>query len=378
MQTTQEQPESPNLIVLSQDHETLRDEFRQDPAAVRRDPVEFVSRVDEFLRQLQCYATKARTTTAANAVRQIASEWQMIFTSDLRIPKNILGDFHLAFVPDICEPTLSESGSLPLRREAITERIRERAYLISKDWKVSWLRRLFFAFHAYPEQIHQSAVTLPSRTPMDDWHEACTCFACDVLDARIDLALQVSVDGFVFLESVWLEDVKRLRAFLHWEATNPDATMDDPNTHYEIACREIHERALDSTVKGGAESFLPIADWIRDLVLDDGQINTTTRPQSHSLVERKARRLWERTRCADACVNWSLAKRYVRDFYENFIAAVVDEDTAAVNTVLTAVSVAQGAQGSCEIVNALEAALITYFFKRESIELFYRDHIAFL
>jgi hypothetical protein len=373
--------ESVDLTDLDQQHQVLRDEISRDPIAFRDNPIrrdEFVKRVEAFLELLQQRVPDARTTAAANSVNRIASEWQMIFTSELRIPKNIFELLQIDRVPKVCEPTLSYSASSPLRREVLTERIRERAYFISKDWKVSWLRQQLLVSSAHPERIHEAVLQLPVRTPADDWHEACTFLACDVLDARIDLALQLSVDGVEFLEGVWLDDVKRLKAYLSWEATRPDGSLDDPHRNYDHACREIHRRLLDRTIKAGAESFAPIANWLRDEVLDAGRINTATRPCAHALIERKARRLWECTKCEDFNVNWLLAEQYVRKFYENLIPAVLGQDRIAIETVLAATAANPRTQTNCEIVNALEVALVTYFFNPSLMETFFEGHITYL
>ncbi|MFH1304557.1 MAG: hypothetical protein ABIK07_26190 [Planctomycetota bacterium] len=377
----QEKMDTISLRTLDQEHENLRKEVFQNLPVLLENPVkqeDFIRQVDTFLDRLRSWSSQSQTTTAVNSVNRMASEWQMIFTRELRIPKNIYEILKIQVDPDICEPMLSDSASPLLSHEQIVERIRHRAYQISKDWKINWIKRLFYALREHPERVHENALRLPERTPGDDWQDACTCLACDVLDSHIDLTVQVGVESFQFLENVWLEDVKRLKAYLHWEATEPEGRLDDPQRHYDLAFQEIHKQLLNPSIKSGPESFLPIKNWLSNVVLDNGQVNTKTRPYSHSLIEKKAQRLWDRTKSGDPETHWLHAESYVQKFYENLIPAVEKQDQKAIETILEATAVSPQSPQTSEIVNALEVALVTYFFQPTLMQPFFDHHTTYL
>lgn len=370
-----------SLHALELEHKDLLEQAQKNLAVLRNDAAEqdeFIHRVDQFLDDIKVWAPKARTTTAVNTVNRIASEWQMIFTRDLRIPKNIYEILKIQIAPDVCEPMLSDSASPLLSREQIEERIRHRAYQISKGWKINWIRRLFYALSEHPELLHEDALQFPERTQDDDWHDACTCLACDVLDSHIDLTVQLGVESFEFLDDVWLEDVKRLKAYLHWEAAEPEGHLDDPQIHYNFAFQEIHKQLLTPSIKSGPESFLPIKSWLSNVVLDNGRINTETRPYAYALIEKKAQRLWDRTTCKDSETNWFHAECYVQKFYENLIPAVEKQDQKAIETILETTSVSVNSAHTSEIVNALEVAFLTYFFQPKLMQPFFQNHITYL
>lgn len=353
-----------DLKLLIEHHDCLLDKFAKDRDLIRIDDArrtDFVNCVDLFLDQLRQSVPQVRTTAAADLLGQFASEWQTIFTAELRIPRDISDIFRIGRAPDDCEPTLTYAKVAPLQREIILERIRERAFLISKDWKLNWLKRQLFAFSARPELIHKTILTPPVRTPEDDWREACVFFACDVVDARVDLALQLGVCAFEFLENVWLEDMKRLKAYFFWEAAQPNGELADANEFYGKACDDIRARLGDNAIKSGAESFSPIADWLKKEILDHGQLDTQTRPYARCLVEKKAWRLWNRTKCEDSSRNWQSAESYARSFYENLIPAVVDRNRKAIDAIRRAVLDESPANSTREIVNALEVAVVAYF-----------------
>lgn len=368
---------SDSLRALRKTHLDLHEELEAN-AATFRDDLEsrekFVYHVDLFIKQLREFVPFARTTGAMNFLNRTAAEWQMNFTTVLRIPRNVYTDLDINSAPDVRESTREFSAKPPLTREFVQNLLSQRAYEIGEKQKMRWLKQLLHDLEQNPKRIHSTEIVPPVRTPEDDWRDACAYFACDILNARFHLALQLSVDAFFFLQSIWLEDVKRLMAYLAWEKAGAAWRPDESDRYYSEACRQLHNRIMDPAYKTGPVSFLPIARWLEEKYLIEGRIDFTNRPASFELVKRKAERIWEITKSADQNDNWRRAESYVRQFYENLIPAIRNGDSRSLEALLAATITRCGTRVSDELVDALEFGLLMYFVEGDKMKPFFASH----
>ncbi|MDA1014888.1 MAG: hypothetical protein O3A00_10610 [Planctomycetota bacterium] len=356
-------------------HEKLQEELS---AATNKGRVqELESHVDEFLNEMRKHVPFATSTDRRDLLNRMASEWQKVFTTLLGIPKNVYAVIEINNLPNSKQMLSRLPKVQQIKGDEFKHLIRERAYVVGEKSKQSWLKQLLLKLEVSPHEVDWISLTPPRRTGLDDWRDAAAYVACDVLEGYIDLAIQLSIDAFGLLESVWFEDAKRIKAFFLWEADGGPCEPVKSRMYYDNACRLLHGKLMDKTLKVCDRAFASIAKWLKRELLTSGRVDVG---KSHArlLISTKAQRLWERTQREDGGLNWEQAEHYVRQFYENLIPAVTRNDKQAVQAVLGATLMCECPRSGCEIVNALEVALITYFVDAELMEEFFEQNASYL
>ncbi|MEO2027183.1 MAG: hypothetical protein ABGZ23_15020, partial [Fuerstiella sp.] len=180
------------------------------------------------------------------------------------------------------------------------------------------------------------------------------------------------------LPSIRVSRIKKQRLVPNAAIYNPRIGSRGPLTLApSFAATHSHRRLTDPEIKADASAFGHIAQWLRAEFLNDGRL-CAAKPLCHATIERKARRLWERTESKDAAENWRRAEEYVRDFYENLLPAIVESDQLAVASVLSAAAPCPETGASCELVDSLEVAIVTYFFDPKLMNEFFEGHATYL
>ena len=176
---------------------------------------------------------------------------------------------------------------------------------------------------------------------LEDWHHAELCFASDILTGQGDLWKQIGGDvtqenqrwkflaSAVFgqLQRIWLSDVLRFHGYVKWVDQGADAASDRKH-HYDEARREFSQRVENNNIKfDGKGAHEVILDYLTSNCLaSPGYGFDREKPSARERVEAKAYRIYDVTGSRDEAANWDRAELYVVKFYDNVVAAILDDD----------------------------------------------------
>lgn len=208
----------------------------------------------------------------------------------------------------------------------------------------------------------------------DDWHQAQVYLALKVLDGTHPLPGRWTSDAYHHLESVWLDEVRRLLAYLLWKEEG-EPLWGDGLSHYYGACDRIRT-GLKELSKGSDADFEEVRTYLRKEYLvsagprDRSAVDDRPGSSGNELIARKAQRLWEVGQGDGERLDWARATSYVKTFYESIIPAVLDGDPECRRRVLNAVGLDDTDRDHWRhtIVNAFEAAVTLYFLAPDSDE----------
>jgi hypothetical protein len=249
--------------------------------------------------------------------------------------------------PESLKPTLKRFS-----KQALEDWLRDATYHLSRD------RRTRVALTETVDQILRRMPYSPEEREQDA-RSARLLFACKVLDGDIDLARQELPELFAQLEDIWLSDIIQFKAYFVAEARGDGCDPLHSEENYFEAWAQITHR-LSSPVKA---TGLGVLRAYIERYLTDGRFDTGSNPQAHTLVAKKAHRLWEVTRSADV-VNWLEAAAYSRGFYENLIDANTDPQSDRRNVATERALLAFDTGNGPLLANCLEAAMAIYFLRR--------------
>jgi hypothetical protein len=334
----------------------------------------YTMEIEPLIKAISKVSGEVKTVEERAWVNKATSEWQEI-AIELKRPLDIvIGQPIQPLVPP------------PLRKARIseTEIIRElahRAYEISRDraaQREKHIRELL-GNQQFIEEVakdpNRVLYTLASwdtpRQAERDWSLAEIEFAADIIEGNIRFVTKIAPDSYRYLQHEWLEDVKRLKAYLFWEQSGDGWSVDLGEAHYYNACRWFHERLGDMTLKAGTSDFEDAQKFIENGLLSNGIFNARNNKDAHTLVERKARRLWEDEPERESDKNWIEAELYAREVYENIIAAVVKHDRQSTARVLNAIEPGHKNRRWYKIVDCFEAALAVYFVEKGAVDVFF-------
>jgi hypothetical protein len=204
---------------------------------------------------------------------------------------------------------------------------------------------------------------------LNDWCSAETYFASDILRILDDMARQSSAACYTCLEHVWLDQAKRLRAYLIWNESRKKPPAPPDYCCYLAACQELNDTFRNKRIKAGLPEFLPIAKYLADNYLHRGKLDCG-KQTARGLVERKARRIWKslgKPKNRDT-ENWRDAVYYVQTFYENIGPAIETKDPEAVKAILRAMQLGDGEGYRYHIMDCFEAALVIYFLDPDAVD----------
>lgn len=248
----------------------------------------------------------------------------------------------------------------------VPERIRRLADFLGRDRKVREISEWVSYLRDNPIEVHRCISSTP-REELADWHSAETYFALDVLRGRVNMARHFASASYPYLEHVWLDDVKQLRAYLIWKQGNG---VGEERAHgcYMKACEELNGILFNPCIKAGLPEFLPITEYISNNLLHRGELDCG-KPATRALIQKKAWCVWRCTGKSDEREkqNWEEAEQYVRRFYGNIVPAVEKRDPASIQRVLEALKTGHGLGYRYHVVNCFEAALLIYFLDPDSV-----------
>ena len=355
--------ETPSLLDLQERHQKLYDEVHRDSEALLQDD-ELLSklekRVDTFLFDIQKYAELVDSFDNYQWLNDTVSYWQTLFVSLFeRQKKPIL----LTINKELTPPQRRLTG------EELRNHLEKKANLIGKFRKDS-------ETITRAEMLYE--ITYPSnKEEMDrDWYAALTEFAMDVIDGKVNLADSLTPEIFPSLENVWFKDVKQMKAYFVWKRLSGRWDPYSAEDHYYTACRQIAKNLFSKTgLQADKEKFGPMRRYLLERYLVDertcagyqGADNIGGyKPAMHSLILRKAERIFQTTGNTDSNENWGNAETYVNMYYGSIIDAVVRSGDA-IGHVLEAFRFSKAPACRFLVINAFEAALAIYFLDPEAV-----------
>jgi hypothetical protein len=260
----------------------------------------------------------------------------------------------------------------------ISRFIHEQAYKVSQERRArraDYLRGVFESLH--PNDIKSIFMDTDKlinviepdneERQISDWHIGKMCFISDILEGNLNFALRLSPEAYPQLEREWLEDFKKYRAYLIWEARGRGFDLDSGLSNYHAACKWIAERLMDRDMKMPKQYFETVRKHIESQLLNSGQLNSS-KNGAHELIKTKADHLHKLRRYTPAEENWFLAENQVKMYYENIIPAV-EGDPESVRQIIHAIEPAKADIRLYHIVNCLEITLATYFVNIDILQI---------
>lgn len=294
---------------------------------------------------------------------EAVEQWQKAFTSILREPRNVREEIGIRLPSPKLFPRLSEAD--------VHRYVEMKAHRIGQDRKLTNLYRLWLELQSHRSRIHD-VIPSSERERDEDWYQGTACFATEVLDDRISFSCQVSRDIYPLLEGVWLEDVKRIKAYLIWESRGAPFEPDGGLDEYFTACKDLWQRAIDGKRKASLTSFADVRTYVEQMYLSHNRIDSRQDSSAHALIAKKAQRLWElHGGQSSADESWHTAENYVRAFYEHLIPAVLDDEKESeghhLATVAEAFCAMHRAPAPYDIANAFEAAVLIQYLPADRL-----------
>ena len=289
-------------------HTSLSRELHEKRRVIIEDRVcrkDFIRRFDQLARRLRQFAANLASTEALEWLSKITAEWQMAFSSTLREPRDLRKDIGIS-VPSRDLEYLSWVTEADVHRY-----LEAKAYEIGQDRKLNRLYRQWIEMKNHRNWIHDTIRSTREESDKD-WYLATVCFATEVLDGRVSFTREIPRELYPQLESVWLEDVKRMKAYLIWEKSNAPFHPDGGKGDYLLACDQMRQRAMDAQFKANASSasFAEVRTYLEEMYLSDGRVDSVGDCSAHDLIARKAHRLWElQGRQSNAAADWDVADR---------------------------------------------------------------------
>ena len=201
--------------------------------------------------------------------------------------------------------------------------------------------------------------------------------ANDILDGTIDFAHRISSRSYSRLEKIWMSEVRDLLAYLECVAQGAD--LFDPNTmqHYFRACDDFAKRIKAFEFKAPTSDFGEAKRYLeaKYVKFENGHYKlkeSLSKGDEYSIFHAKSQRIrqekgkWDHDRFWDDKLNWHNAEKYIRQYYENIIPAVVDKYENCAREVIRAFDFSM--RGPYRIINAFEMALVIYFVDKDTLK----------
>ena len=196
-------------------------------------------------------------------------------------------------------------------------------------------------------------------------HYAEQALAFDILDGKINFARRLAPTSYYRLETVWLWEVKCVKAYLIWEDRQGGVDPTYEEKDYDNACEHIR-KLLETQVKGTISEFqVPKSYLMAKYFQSDGKIDEE---KCKKLISDKIERIKQKTNETDDKTNRENAIAYVKKFYENIIPAVEDDNPDNVLAVLNAFKFSKASEHRFLVINSFEAALAIYFLNPKTIK----------
>ncbi len=340
-----------NIESLKTAHEKLWREVVSNLPTNKEKRGALIVEAENLISNIESCSAQVTTSEEYTWLSGAAVQWQSVFSSVLGMPRNV----NLAPSP--------QPVKLPAQKPLADDRevdtwIRENAHYHGIIRRAQNLHRDLGDILQRAEETGTDS----EAQIAEDWHRATVYFACEVIDGRVDLIRQLSVDTYYRLESVWLKDVKEVKAYFIWRRTKGAA-----EDNYDIACEQIRDRLL-SCAKGSADEFQETRRYIEGRYLTNDGIRPDVNETARKVIAIKAKRVWESTGGIYSNeANWISAERYTKMFYENIIPAVAMKNVDSAEMVLKAFGFSRSPENRYLIINAFEAAIAIYFLDADVI-----------
>ncbi|ACB49446.1 unknown [Crocosphaera subtropica ATCC 51142] len=323
--------------------------------------------VKNLLKNLAEFAPQVTSIDESNWVREASYEWgavgdcldlnlSLLDTTEKHTKVGNIGQKILSLLPN-------EIPEFSLTPKISKKYLEKEAYCLGQARKERLLKKLL---GEYRHLIHNLIPSDLENMKMD-WCSACTYFSSKILEGKLDFSSQIESDLYHYLEEVWLEDVKHLRAYEIWWKKGHNRIYEESTTvnYYFQACQQIMASLVDPYIKAPFSRFEELKNYLKNCYLtEEGKLD---KDKSNTLIEIKAHRIWETTNNSNSSENWSSAQQYVEDFYENIIPAVVDGDLESITKVKNAIQ-AINDPTHYHIINCFEVALVIYFLPSDVLE----------
>jgi hypothetical protein len=344
-----------SIADLKKTHEGLYEKALRNRVTLVNDPSEldaFVRSIDAFLGDVVRLASQVTLLDDYNWLSDVVLKWHVMFSSVLNIQKEMPSlsvpqrlesaaamTFYSEKELDNLFSTLAFQQSMSRRTNVLLQRVGLAQMLLSTD-----------------EERNQ------------DWRDASIIFAAQVLEGSLHFTRQMGPESYWRLESVWLTDVKKAKAFFIWERreNRPESGFDKAD--YYAACEEIRQMLVNRGIKGTLEEFEDVKGYLEEKYLDDQGRFDPRKKEAHALLSTKARKVWEGGGDSDRDANWRIAETYCKMFYENIVSAVVAGDPECILAVLKAFQYSKAPENRYLIINCLEVAMAIYFLDSEIIQ----------
>lgn len=201
--------------------------------------------------------------------------------------------------------------------------------------------------------------------------------ANDILDGTLNFAKRVCSSSFYRLEKIWMAEVRELLAYLKWLNSGEISSDPDTEAHYFEAWEDFKKRIIDFDYKVPTSTFGEVKQYLEDhyvsfldgaYKLNKSKIENSSNNNILKIKSEKARvevakkddsRYWDNDR------NWIEVEKYVEQYYENIIPAVMNGDKKYVEAVIHAFDYSMNVP--YRIINAFEMAIVIYFINKKDL-----------
>ena len=275
-------------------------------------------------------------------LRDAIERWQTIFAAVLKIPKWIA-----IKVPEELEPVV-EYPTMKWDDYDLDTWVRNRAHDLAKE------RAVLKCTSLTPDELLRRFPGTEEEA-ITDFENATIILACGVVDGRMGIQ-QLQPSCYRRIASVWLEDVKRLRAYHRWlSETGPPRPA---SAYWLDACADIEALLTNEHKDWTMAQFDPIRAYFEHLCLTNDSFDAE---KAQGLVTDKAYRL-SVMKPEGHTEDWELAESYVAGLYPRIVAAVCQRDSTAASEVTDWLTRPESDGDRTHlIVNALEAAVAARF-----------------
>lgn len=353
---------------VQKEHDGLQDQFESEKLMIlgnsgRRN--DFVDSVQKLLKDLRDLAKNVESTDQYKWLNSATTQWQRVFSTSLGIPRDIREEIGLnAPRANLKVSGVPADNAHRLHRDDCKRMLDQRSYDIGMLRKWNNILNRLYQFGVDPHRIHQE-VPSNEEEQAADWLDAQLFFASDVLERKIHFTLQLATDTYPQLQEVWLQDLKRIKAYVAWRHAGGDWDARRDGEFYLAACDDIHSLLVDPALKSDSGSFAPIESWLRATYMDGDSVSLVPNSAGWQLVKHKAERIWQTTGRCDRDANWRDAEQYVLQFYNHAILAFRDQAGTSVEALLS--TFRNDSTHSCELTSVFEACLVAYFLDADVI-----------
>jgi len=350
---------------LKKQHKALYDRALTDRSELVKDKAKmesFLAEVDPFLEELTQLSGEAGSVEESDWISDAALKWQLTLSTVLNVPHDPV---HVSPPPLLKSPKTRKFFSEQDLQEWFQRAAREQYLARWRDLVLREDSDLGNILRSTPEEQAR------------DKHNAAVLFATEVLEGDFHLTRQLGPDSYRRLESQWLDEVKRAKAYFLWEKRRDQPAS--PSRHeqdYLEASRQLCSQLVREDLKASCLEFADVQEYLTDRYLTGGTLDPE-KPGTTELIGRKARQLWQTTGESDGAKNWTDASAYCRMFYENILPAVLEKEPEIKREhalqALQAFQLGEAPEHRYQIINCFEVALAIYFLDAGVIEELWND-----